>query len=502
MQIKDFLFHNNDNYYLSLHKINIKFMKINKQVLTLLFSFLLFNGFSQTIPITKTWGLSSEEEQTTAILEINNNSFIVSSSRFNNDTIWNKESVILKLDSNCNVIDSLNLINYHKKGKYYFLERLFNFNNQIIGNGYSVDSISYKVQIWFSVLNADLSIKQDTLLGNEDSLMGLLTCSFLATSQNKLLAAIFYTTDSTTFAHDSTNTLIWVLDTNFCIIQENSIYTNFGYHGTSVVEMISNQTYHIITENDITIINQNDLMVKSIVVNGIFDGFIGSSGAKSINDSTYIITVPQPFWTNIIDGKFGMNTWLFTRDKNGTLKDTIKIGNMLEQFDKIAIDDFAFTTLDSIFVTGSNFSLDSNFISYEDNTIYLWNVNLNGDINWQKYYGIGKKFSVVDIQKTSDGGCFIIGVLWNWHNYPQYTTDLFFLKLDRNGNITGTQGINEITVQNDILVYPNPTKDILTIETNSNTEQRLEIVNLIGQTVYTNIIYKKATVNKIGRAHV
>ncbi|MEI6820454.1 MAG: T9SS type A sorting domain-containing protein [Bacteroidota bacterium] len=57
-------------------------------------------------------------------------------------------------------------------------------------------------------------------------------------------------------------------------------------------------------------------------------------------------------------------------------------------------------------------------------------------------------------------------------------------------------GINEIRQEKGVVrVYPNPTKDNLTIETNSNTEQRLEIVNLIGQTVYTNNINKKATIN-------
>jgi len=55
--------------------------------------------------------------------------------------------------------------------------------------------------------------------------------------------------------------------------------------------------------------------------------------------------------------------------------------------------------------------------------------------------------------------------------------------------------IKENTLNN-ISIYPNPTKDNLTIETNSNTEQRLEITNLIGQTVYTSIINKKkATIN-------
>ena len=49
----------------------------------------------------------------------------------------------------------------------------------------------------------------------------------------------------------------------------------------------------------------------------------------------------------------------------------------------------------------------------------------------------------------------------------------------------------------EITIYPNPAKDNITIETNTiNTENRLEILNMIGQTVYTsNIINKKTTVN-------
>ena len=58
-----------------------------------------------------------------------------------------------------------------------------------------------------------------------------------------------------------------------------------------------------------------------------------------------------------------------------------------------------------------------------------------------------------------------------------------------------TAGINENTINNNVSIYPNPTKDNLTIETNTNTEQRLEIINLIGQTVYTNIINRKTTIN-------
>ncbi|MEI6822594.1 MAG: T9SS type A sorting domain-containing protein [Bacteroidota bacterium] len=56
-------------------------------------------------------------------------------------------------------------------------------------------------------------------------------------------------------------------------------------------------------------------------------------------------------------------------------------------------------------------------------------------------------------------------------------------------------GINNNEINNSIKMYPNPAKDILTIETNLNSEQRLEIINLIGQTIYTASINKKAIIN-------
>ena len=63
-------------------------------------------------------------------------------------------------------------------------------------------------------------------------------------------------------------------------------------------------------------------------------------------------------------------------------------------------------------------------------------------------------------------------------------------------NVYTIGGVVERTTTDNLSIYPNPTKDNLTIETNLNKEQRLEIINLIGQTVYTNIINnKKATVN-------
>jgi len=57
-------------------------------------------------------------------------------------------------------------------------------------------------------------------------------------------------------------------------------------------------------------------------------------------------------------------------------------------------------------------------------------------------------------------------------------------------------GINDLaSIWNNVKVYPNPANDNITIETNLNTEQRFEIINMVGQTVYANNIRKIAIVN-------
>ncbi|MEI6823635.1 MAG: T9SS type A sorting domain-containing protein [Bacteroidota bacterium] len=80
--------------------------------------------------------------------------------------------------------------------------------------------------------------------------------------------------------------------------------------------------------------------------------------------------------------------------------------------------------------------------------------------------------------------------------YTKLTTDLDTANDKTCKTISLTNvGINENVTSANVKISPNPAKDNLTIEINSNKEQRLEILNLIGQTVYTSTLTKKATIN-------
>jgi hypothetical protein len=440
--------------------------------------------FAQNQSISKFWGNPNKHESASEIFEVSNNIYFVAETREFNSPIVYREGIILKLDSNCNVTDSLKLMQYLKRGKYYTISGFLYYNNRIIGHGFAIDTITEKHYVWLAEFDQNLSIIYDTLLGEQDSMRNLYTSHVLLTSQNKLLITLGfvpYIHDTVNNIQDTTNTIVWLLDSNFNIIKERPIFNHFGFNGFSVVEMKANQSFHIVAQYGITQIKQSDLIVDSIVWAPYYV-FIGGPGAKTINDSTYIH--PTISYFHDINYKSGSNTCLFIRDKNGKTKDSIFIGNMLQSYDMTSIDNVAFSTTDSIFVTGTNYSLDSlSFTCYEDNTIFLWNIKLNGQLNWQKYYGMGKKFFVNDITKTSDGGCFLVGDVWKWHNYPDFTADLFFLKLDRNGNITGSLGINEKIKQTEILVYPNPANQCINFEMGLYKDFQLSIFNSIGQGV-------------------
>ena len=453
-----------------------------KKFLVLLFLTYSIISFSQNIPITKIKGLPFIKETAGSIYEVNNNSFFVVTLKECNISFLTYESIVYNIDSNCNIIDSLELLNYHKNGKYYYITDLFKFNNKIIGSGWLTDSITQEIQVWISELSENLTIIKDTALSKKYNYSGLFTAKLLPTSDNKLLVANFWLPDSTTFANDSTNTLLYLLDTNYCVTKQNSVYTHYGFNYVSVIEMLSNQTYHIITQDDITIINKNDLSLKNVAWHSSNGVSFGGSGAKSINDSLYM--VPGFYCFVNINDQSGVKSKLIIRNMNGIKKDSIIIGNSLKQFDETSLNSYIFFNTDTLFAAGNNYSLDSDFVSYEDNTIFLWNIKLNGNVNWQKYYGIGKKFILTNIEKTSDGGCIMVGDVWDWHNSPfQYTTDMFFLKVDRNGNITGTSGIKENIKHSEILVYPNPAKDIINFEMGMYEGYKLTIINSMGQTI-------------------
>ena len=101
------------------------------------------------------------------------------------------------------------------------------------------------------------------------------------------------------------------------------------------------------------------------------------------------------------------------------------------------------------------------------------------------------------IKATPNTGYAFVNWTENGNVVSTDTSYTFNVTTDRilTANFSSTLGLTINSIKNFVNFYPNPTKDYLTIETNLNIEQKIEIINLIGQTVYTIYINKKATIN-------
>ena len=105
------------------------------------------------------------------------------------------------------------------------------------------------------------------------------------------------------------------------------------------------------------------------------------------------------------------------------------------------------------------------------------------EILWRKTYALPDTYlEPHEILATSDGGCLIIGNA-SRGNLPYYGTyEWFALKLEADGS----EGSGEITVKDEIFIYPNPVRDILHLSVPTYLKPiRVEIFDLQGRLVRT-----------------
>ena len=101
--------------------------------------------------------------------------------------------------------------------------------------------------------------------------------------------------------------------------------------------------------------------------------------------------------------------------------------------------------------------------SYNFSYILLSKFDSSLNLTWLKYFGGDQYYMVWSVIATTDGGC-IIGASNNDYSTMGEQRDVYILKVDSNGLITG---IHQPPTNNGnkTLVYPNPGQDLLNLET-------------------------------------
>ena len=190
--------------------------------------------------------------------------------------------------------------------------------------------------------------------------------------------------------------------------------------------------------NDTTLCIGQSLTLNPNMPNAVFTWQDGSHG------STYKVTQAGTYWVRA-----------YFADYNITTYDTINVAYYTNPIINLGND----TTLCS----GQSLILNDT----NQNYLYLWqdsSTNPTYNVTQQGFYWV---------KVTDSNNCT-----------ASDTINIMYKDCDT------TQNIDNI-----ISIYPNPATDNLTIETNFNEEHRLEVINLLGQTIYTTYIGRKSIIN-------
>lgn len=96
------------------------------------------------------------------------------------------------------------------------------------------------------------------------------------------------------------------------------------------------------------------------------------------------------------------------------------------------------------------------------NLLGLTKVDLEGNHLWTRYYNNGNSNNFPTLTATKDGGALLVSKTYIISKGTQ-ESDIYILKVDSNGNLQQTVGVEEGEMINeyDYSVYPNPVKDQL-----------------------------------------
>ena len=219
--------------------------------------------------------------------------------------------------------------------------------------------------------------------------------------------------------------------------------TYLAYSNTDTVSY----TVHVVAPPIINLGNDTTLCEGQTIILNDTIPYVAYLWQDSSTNATYIVTQAGTYWVRAI-----IDSNCFATDSIHVLYNPSPITPTISQNGNL---------LSSSSATGNQWLLNGEAIPGDTNQTYTVSLPISS----QSCYSVTIT-NIYGCSATSDTICYL------------------------------PLGISEDINNNGISIYPSPFKDNLTIETNSNKEQRLEIINLIGQTVYTTIINdKKTTIN-------
>ncbi len=384
-------------------------------------------------------------------------------------------------DSSLTNIDSITL---NTKEDYLLAQLTFicEHNGEIILFGPALDTLTYDMQLYIVWLDSEMNLLKDSIYGlpDRDDMMG----GFFIDHNDNIVFYRNYLGGKDAPQKTEIPTALWKFD-----MDGNEL----GYKFDTIPYMLF--------LGGIDFSNKNRYQFQSHLYIAHFDYNLNYDTSyfwyeeafspkitKQINDSSYFISgnynnMAPPFTYE----NFDLSFIIMGDEMNASNLQIFGSPDTNEEFPRMD-----YINLDTLFIGGRKKVEPGPF----DTWVSIFKTNLDGDIFFQKNFGGYGRYSLTGLLATPDGGCIATCSYWDFYEYPNGSnTDIVFLKFDSYGGLITSVPENTPPIYiSDFLVYPNPGRDMLKI--NSGKDGLVfKLFNLEGKMVLEQTFDKNTSIN-------
>ncbi len=409
--------------------------------------------------------------------ELANGDFVISNHR--TDSSWNDSSVFLNLiDNKGNLLDRKEVLN-----NYHLADAGIHVVNDSSFIVMGLAKVGGGNRIWLGTFSNDLSQMTSSLYGSEVDDYHLLVTHL--ESDSTILLTGWAGSPSNPIAY--AGRIDFVNDTSYIHLSDEQNYTTGAF---DIIQRKDSAGYLLMGSYDYFLTNDSFKIQKVVDKTNTGELPYPSEHGSFYNftDSTYLITSrvsynltwpPTPDTSAILIGEVRASDLNLLRfELLGTV--FVPVGAESVQSYPASVSSIVKSKQSTDIYTGGTYDLDV-YLQFDRPSKFVL-AKFDNELNlvWEKQYGEDSIYYQMNgLLSTSDGGCLMYGFRVQYtKGYPE---ELYILKVDENGVITGE---TIIPTYENLLVYPNPAKDFIQFDLPNITQKvSLELIDLSGRVV-------------------
>lgn len=370
---------------------------------------------------------------------------------------------IVKIDRDGTVCDSLDISNLGGKRTFYAKYIIKNYQGKYLFPTMIADSTHR--YLYAMVFDTTLSILQEKLidtLQNNEALLNHLTNR----QGNNLFITGTY--DTVSFMWEM---FIYETDADFNLLRKiipgfsDGGYSFCEVNNVGFVEMSIDSSYIITSYNWRLKLNFDLTRLDTLSVNDYGMVYSTFNNTMAVDDSTFLHNTKESYYVN---PPYNPKNFPFLNRYNykGVKIDSLMVSTPYTANTIVHNEECMSLISDTLYYC---FQANQNFT---EGLICVVKMSIAGDIYWQKYIDIPHAYAFGSVTGTVDGGCVME---WNINHA------IYIIKIDKYGN-TSLDLNPEIQMRPEqILLYPNPAADQITIETGLYQNLKIQVFDITGK---------------------